>query len=128
METAWGKDFVKKEFKDDLGPTFDKLSKDMDALNKKLIGVEKELAKISSQKAKLIKDYEQATSTLTKYGMKIKIKSSKEKTDHGKQWDGIEKILTSEFSKDWGNGYYSTHRRVAKQVNELEPDYPGQPS
>jgi hypothetical protein len=89
IEEAWGKDFVKDNFKQDLGPSLDLIDADLDKIATELIDLEKAVDSFIAKKQKLLSHMQDTKGKMESYGNIVKNKSRAMKTKHGEQWDDV---------------------------------------
>ncbi len=118
LEKAFGKDFVKKNFKQDLGPDFDSIDSEIKSLVSELKALEKRVDAVVTKKKKVLELMAGSRIKLHAYGKVVKNKSRKEKTKHGEQWDSIEFTLAKGYMREY-NSMNQTLRSVSSKLGEV---------
>ncbi len=120
MEEApkFGKDWVKQNFKQDLGPSLDAIEAACDAYSSEAEELQKVVAKMSQHQANVSKLASDVNQKFSSYAHLVKAKSAQEKTQHGAQIDGI----IFQIKKAYINTYGPTQSKLmstAKSVDAL---------
>lgn len=118
LGAAWGDDFVRSNFKQDLGPVLDQIDNELERVTSELKELEKSVDAVVARKMKVLGQIVEARSKLESYGKIVKNKSRAEKTKHGEQWDDLLDVLERGFMKEY-NDMNNSLRTITEKLKKV---------
>ena len=100
---AWGADFVKSNFKQDLGPNLDLIDSELGKVASELKDLEKVADAVVARKMKVLGQIGDTRAKLESYGKIVKNKSRVAKTKHGEQWDALTYAIEKGFMNEYND-------------------------